>query len=99
MPREDVLERREDRLVRGPVAQRFDVDLELRPPGRDERFLLGAEVVVERPHGHVGGRGDVLGRDRVQPAFESQAQNRLAEGCARFRLLALAETGGSCMST
>ena len=92
--REDVLERREDRLVGGPVAQRVHVDLELRPPGRDERFLLGAEVVVERPHGHVGGGRDVVGRHRVQPSLEGEAQDGLAEGCARFRLLALAETGG-----
>ena len=84
----------EDRLVGGPVAQRVHVDLELRPPGRDERFLLGAEVVVERPHGHVGGRRDVVGRYRVESSFESEAQDGLAEGCARFRLLALAETGG-----
>ncbi len=94
MSREDVLERHEDRLVGRPVAERVDVDLELRPPGRDERLLLGAEVVVERPHGHVGGRRDVVGRDRVQSSLESEAQDGLAEGCARFCLLALAETGG-----
>ena len=40
--------------------------LELRPPGGGQRLLLAAEVVVERPDGHVRGGGDVVGGHRVQ---------------------------------
>ena len=91
---EHVLERHEDRLVGGPVAEGVDVALELRPPAGDQRLFLAAEVVVEGPHGDVRGGGDVVAGHRVQPAIEGQAHHGLADGGARFRLLALAESGG-----
>ena len=40
---------------------------------------LRAEVVVECPHGHVGGGRDVVGRDRLQSALEGEAEDRLAD--------------------
>ena len=91
---EDVLERHEDGLVRGPLPQGVDVDLELRVPGGHQRLLLVAEVVVERPDGHVRGGGDVVGGDLVQPTLERQSHDGPADGGARLGLLAFAESGG-----
>ena len=90
---EDVLERDEDRLVGRSIAERVHMDLELRPPGGDDRLFLRPEVVVEGPHGHVGRCGDVVRRDGLQPSLEGETQDGLADRGSRFGLLAFAKAG------
>ena len=74
---EHVLERDEDRLVGGSIPEGVDVDLELRAPGGDERLLLAAEVVVERPDGDVRGGRDVVAVTASSPRSTARRMTAL----------------------
>ena len=65
-------QRRDDRLVRPPAADRVDEGSLPRRHLVEEEVLLRREVVEDRLLRHVGGRGHLGDRHMVEPAGDKQ---------------------------
>ena len=48
-----------------------------------ENLLLAGELVVERPPGYAGGRGQLVHADRTEAAFQEQALRGIDDGLSR----------------
>ena len=67
-------QRLEGCLVGGPVGQRVAQLIHAPRVKADDGVLLGGEVVVEGPHGHVSGRRDLFDGDVADAALGPEAQ-------------------------